>query len=218
MQTSIAEWVGQSAKRFGEKTAIVFEDRRWSFQDIDTLSSRLAASLEALGITRDQVVSIYSPNCPEWIISYYAILKIGAVVNPLNLMLTAHEAAFAVTDCTAVAIFSTSDKLLALQHHIDASHLKSLISFDSTADDGLLNFEALVDASPAKPDYPVAGISLGDTSTIGYTSGTTGHPKGAVLSHECILTNVSMTATMHVRSAADIAVSALPSPMCMEML
>lgn len=210
MQTSIAEWVGQSAKRFGEKTAIVFEERQWSFQDIDTLSSRLAASLESLGVEKGQVVSIYSPNCPEWIISYYAVLKIGAIVNPLNLMLTAKEAAYAVADCEAVAIFSSSDKLLALQEYVGSTTLKSLISFDATTDDRLHNFSTMISDIGQSLEYPVPGLKLSDASTICYTSGTTGHPKGAVLSQECILTNVLMTATMHVRTSADVAVSALP--------
>ncbi|SDB10776.1 long-chain acyl-CoA synthetase [Pseudomonas sp. NFACC23-1] len=210
MEHSIGNWVGQSAARFGNKPAIIFEGKCWSFLDIDVQSSRLAASLESMGVKREEVVSIYSSNSPEWVITYYAILKIGAIVNPLNMMLTACEAAFAIKNCGAVAVFSTSDKLLALQEHIGPTEVTALISFDGVTVAGMQQFNLLVDANIAVPEYPVTGIQKDDISTIGYTSGTTGQPKGAVLSHRCILTNVSMTATMHLRTASDTAVSALP--------
>lgn len=165
MEHSIGNWVGRSAARFGNKPAIIFEGKYWSFLDIDVQSSRLAASLESMGVKREDVVSIYSPNSPEWIITYYAILKIGAIVNPLNTMLTAREAAFAIKNCGAVAVFSTSDKLLALQEHIGPTEVISLISFDGITVAGMRHFNLLVDANVAVREYPVTGIQKDDIST-----------------------------------------------------
>ncbi|WLH14823.1 AMP-binding protein [Pseudomonas hefeiensis] len=210
MQTSIGALVTQAAKQFGNKTAVIFEGRLLSFADIDLMSTKVATHLESLGVQRDQVVALYSQNCPEWIIAYYAILKIGAVVSPLNLMLTGSEAAFALADCKAVAVFATADKLSSLQEHVSSTQLTHLISIGESSTQGALSFSTLIGDTATLNDYPVAGLSPESISTIGYTSGTTGHPKGAVLTHANILMNVAMTATMHVRTESDTTVSALP--------
>lgn len=208
MNSSVSDWLSQSASLHGDKTAIIFEGQRFSFRDIDTLSSRLAVSLARLGVSSGQVVSIYSPNCPEWIVSYYAILKLGAIVSPLNLMLTVSEAIYALSDCKAVLVFSSSEKIASLQKAYGVQGFLKFVSFDKRDDDAIC-FDDLVTGLGGEA-YPMPTVNSGDVSTICYTSGTTGHPKGAVLSHECIITNVAMTATMHVRHEHDVAVSALP--------
>lgn len=168
----------------------------------------MAGQLSKLGVSAGEVVSLYSPNSPEWIIGYYAVLKLGAIVNPLNLMLTAEEAAFAMSDCGAVAVIGTADKLAALAPVMNQTGLRHRISYGGTAPNGGLDFNALL----AEPQVEVAApdIDTHAASTIAYTSGTTGHPKGAVLTHRGILLNTAMTATLHVRGPADTVVSALP--------
>ncbi|MDP2094437.1 MAG: AMP-binding protein, partial [Hydrogenophaga sp.] len=107
LPTSVGALLSDAARRFGDKTALVFEDQRWSFRQLDEASSRVAAQLQQRGIAAGQKVTLFSPNCPEWIVAYYAVMKIGAVVNPLNLMLTPEEAAYAMNDCGAVAVFGS---------------------------------------------------------------------------------------------------------------
>lgn len=210
MQASIGALISQAARRFGDKTALVFEGRTWSFAQLDHRSSRAAQALIDRGVSRGEVVSLYSPNCPEWIIAYYGILKAGAVVNPLNLMLTPSEAAFAIADCGAVAVFGSAEKIAGLQAQAGATGVRDYIQFDGVPLDGALHLERLLEQTSCLGDYPLAGGGPDDVSTIGYTSGTTGHPKGAVLSHRSILMNVAMTATLHVRNPGDVVVSALP--------
>lgn len=210
MQASVGALISQAALRFGDKTAVVFEGRTWSFAELDDLSNLTAQALVDRGVRAGDVVSLYSPNCPEWIIAYYAILKAGAVVNPLNLMLTAAEAAFAMADCGSVAVFGAAEKIAGLQACAAKTSLRDYIQFDGLAVHGAVSLYGLLEHTSLEGRFPLAGTCAEDVSTIGYTSGTTGHPKGAVLTHESILMNVAMTATLHVRNPSDVVVSALP--------
>ncbi|MFK8399919.1 class I adenylate-forming enzyme family protein [Pseudomonas sp. BGr12] len=210
MHNSIGALISDAGARFAEKTALVYEGRSYSFQELHVLSSNVAHSMADLGIGKGDIVSLYSPNCPEWIIAYYAILKLGAIVNPLNLMLTPSEAAYALGDCGAVAVLGSTDKLEGLAPYIESTKLKHRINFNSSQLSGCLSFETLLSSDGSPEVYPIRDLQQEDVSTIGYTSGTTGHPKGAVLSHKAILMNVAMTATMHVRNPSDTVVSSLP--------
>ena len=213
MQHAIGELVSEAARRFGDKTALIHEGRHWSFNALDEASDHLAASLQSLGIAAGDRVSLYAPNSAEWIVAYYAVLKLGGVVNPLNLMLTPQEAAYAMNDCDAAAVFGIAEKIAALAPVRQQTQLRHLISHGpkgtAALPEGTLAFDDLIERGKGlllvKP-----AIETGSLSTIGYTSGTTGHPKGAMLTHEGILLNTAMTATMHMRTERDVVVSALP--------
>lgn len=213
MQRDIGQLPTEAARRFGAKTALIHAGRRWSFIELDEASDRLAASLQAMAVEAGDRVSIYAPNSPEWVIAYYAVLKIGAVVNPLNLMLAPQEAAYAMNDCGSVAVFGTIEKIAALAPVRQQTKLRHLISHGH--DDAaplpidVLAFDELIEDGKRLP-LTKPTISSDSLSTIGYTSGTTGHPKGAMLTHEAILLNTAMTATMHVRTEHDVVVTALP--------
>lgn len=85
--------------RFGTKPALVTATRTLSFAELDELSDRVAAGLVARGVRAGQVVSLYAQNRWEWVVTYHGALKAGAVVNPVNVMLTAEELAFVLRDC-----------------------------------------------------------------------------------------------------------------------
>jgi long-chain acyl-CoA synthetase len=211
MHKSVGEFISLSARHQPDKVALVFESCSWTFSELDTASSTLAAELERLGLVRGDRISLYAQNCAEWIIAYYAVVKIGAVANPLNSMLTAEEAAYAINDCGARAVIGSAEKIGPLQAVSHKTRLEWCIAFGDDVPVGTIPFaELLAAASPAPGQYPVDGISLDDPCSICYTSGTTGHPKGALLSHRAVVMNTAMTAVMHVRTAQDIVVSALP--------
>ncbi|KAA8562856.1 Long-chain-fatty-acid--CoA ligase [Pseudomonas extremaustralis] len=207
METSIGALISGSGVRYANKTALIVNGRTYSFSEIEHLSSAVATRLQQQGYGRGATVSICAPNSAEWIIAYYGIMKAGCIVNPLNLMLTAPEMAYALVDCGASVLFGLSEKLLSVRALLgDKSPL--LVSFDGEADD-LELFEGW------------SGTSVGsvlefdqdlrsEISTVVYTSGTTGKPKGALLTHRAVLLNVAMTATMHGKSEIDTVVSALP--------
>lgn len=207
MDRSIPHMLASSARKNPGQIALIFEDRQFSYQELDQLTNQFANALQALGIGSGDRVTLYAGNCWQWIVSYYGILKLGAVVNPLNMMLTPGEAEYAIRDCEAAAVIVAEDKATALAHCLGTDAVRHVISFGSPQP-GILAFDALVGAGDASFDIP--DIAPDELSTIAYTSGTTGHPKGAMLSHYAVLLNATMTAVMHSRNVADVVVSALP--------
>ena len=83
--------VGRAARRFGSKPALIAGERIITYEELDHLCERTAAGLLDLGVAPGDRVSLYSPNRWEWVVAYHAVLRVGAVVNPINVMLTAEE-------------------------------------------------------------------------------------------------------------------------------
>lgn len=215
MIESIGRIPVEAAKQYGNKTALVLPDREMSFNELDELSNRCANALLGLGVKPGDRVTLYSGNCWEWIVSYYGALKTGAVINPINVMLTPSEVEFVANDCGATVVIASHEKALSIQGVKAKSNVREVIAFGDSLGkgalpQGMLSFQQLLDQS--EPGFEIADIDPESLSTIGYTSGTTGHPKGACLSHRSILLNVAMTVLMHQRSEKDTVVTALPCP------
>src|SRR5271168_4929283 len=206
MLNSLGQILPAAAVQFGDRVALVFGEREFSFRELDVLSSALARNLVALGVNPGDRVTLYAPNSWEWIVSYYGALKAGAVINPINVMLTPTEVTYVTRDCGAKALIGSADKISpALAAGV--SGLTTIVF--GKAISGAVPFDELV-AEPIAFD-PVA-VDPNATSTIGYTSGTTGHPKGAMQSHRAVMLNVAMTAQMHMKTERDVVCAALPCP------
>jgi long-chain acyl-CoA synthetase len=211
MMDSIGRIPVEAARQFGDKTALVLPDRSLSFNELEALTNRCANALVGLGVQPGDRVTLYSANCWEWVVSYYGALKTGAVINPINVMLTPGEVEFVANDCGATVVIASHEKALSIAGVKEKSQVRELIAFGEDAlPEGMLSFNELLAASEAT--FGIPEIDPNSLSTIGYTSGTTGHPKGACLSHRNILLNVAMTALMHQRSDRDTVVTALPCP------
>ena len=205
--------VARAARRFGSKTALVAGGRTLTYEALDDLCDRVAGGLHDIGVRPGDRVSLYSPNRWEWVVAYHAALRAGAVVNPINVMLTAEEVAFVLNDCGAAAIFTSGEKAEVIAGLTQLSGsvptLRRVISFDP-ADGGITRFEELTSSPAAAPDVPRPTPT--DLSTIGYTSGTTGHPKGAMQSHRAAFLNVAALFAVQTRTDRDVMLNALPLP------
>ena len=202
--------VARAARRFGAKTALVADGRALTYQQLDDLCDRVAGGLHDIGVRPGDRVSLYSPNRWEWVVAYHAALRAGAVVNPINVMLTAEEVAFVLNDCGAAVIFASGEKaevIAGLTRALPA--LRRVISFDP-AGDGVTSFGELLSLPAAAPDVPRPAPA--DLSTIGYTSGTTGHPKGAMQSHRAVFLNTAALFAVQTRTDRDVMLNALPLP------
>jgi long-chain acyl-CoA synthetase len=203
----------RAARRFGSKTALVADGRTLTYQALDDLCDRVAGGLHDSGVRPGDRVSLYSPNRWEWVVAYHAALRAGAVVNPINVMLTAEEVAFVLNDCGAAAIFASGEKAEVIAALTRGSGsvptLRRVISFDP-AGGGVTPFGELLSHPAVAPDVPRPAPT--DLSTIGYTSGTTGHPKGAMQSHRAVFLNTAAVFAVQTRTDRDVMLNALPLP------
>ncbi|MDH3621963.1 MAG: long-chain fatty acid--CoA ligase, partial [Gammaproteobacteria bacterium] len=210
MIESPAHILPAAAKTYGDKVALITEDAQLSFNELEQRSNQLANALVGRGIKAGDRVSLYSPNCWEWVVSYHGVLKTGAVVNPVNVMLTPEEVEFVANDCGAKLIIGSSEKLEPIVNLVGSGTVETLVCFGDDVPGGTTSFTELLDGQPT--EFTVADIDPASLSTIAYTSGTTGHPKGAMQSHYSVAINIALTALMHGRTHDDSVVSALPCP------
>jgi long-chain acyl-CoA synthetase len=207
MLSTLGEIPRFAAKKYGDRIALVTGGREFSFRDLDGLAGALAQNLVKLGVKPGDRVTLYAPNSWEWIVSYYGALKTGAIINPINVMLTPAEVAYVTKDCGANVLIGSAERI-APALAAGVSGLTSVV-FGSEIIAGTTPFDELI-AEPL--EFEAVKVDPRATSTIGYTSGTTGHPKGAMQSHIAVMTNVTMTAQMHLKTDRDIVVTALPCP------
>lgn len=184
---NLPELLSISAQRYPHHSAIVFGQKKISYKTLDELTNSLASGLVELGIKKQDKVALFLDNCPEFVIGYFAVLKAGAVVVPINYMFKIEEAKFILEDSEAVAMITSrvyADMAEELRLRVD--NLKYIITTAKTKDN-LIDFNRL-----KKPDREMLNkISLDpqDLAVTLYTSGTTGHPKGAMLSHYNLISN-----------------------------
>lgn len=201
MEATLGSMFAEAVRRYGAKTAVVSPDRTLSYMSFGAAVERFSHVLAEWGIGQGDVVTLWMENGWRWMVAYYAALRRGAAVNPCNILLTAEEVAFMATDCHAKLLIVAREK---------AGSIRSRVQGRTITDHDLAT---LCEPGP-KPatgrTSDAVEIRGTDVSTIGYTSGTTGHPKGAMLTHRSIVLNTAMTALMHGRRDSDIVVSALP--------
>ncbi len=178
----------ESAQRFADRPAILSDNRTLTYGELDALTSRLANALVRLGLQRGQKVVLMLPNIPEFTIAYFGVLKPGGVVVPINVLYKAREIEFLLEDSEAIGLIACTEFLdEALDAYRNVETCKHLILVDFTkpapavADRGVHRFDELLES--ASPQFEIVATTPEDTAVIGYTSGTTGKPKGAELSH-----------------------------------
>lgn len=206
----------QAAKRFGSQTALIVGATGLSFSQIDSLAACFAAGLQKNGVRRGQVVILHLPNGWAWVVAYHAIARLGAVVVPANFLLSIQEIEHIAHDSGAVAIIAPHDRCESLEFALSSQPgCASMVFVALSASDEVRHkdsryqdFSRLLD----EPAIPVVEVEPDDLFTIAYTSGTTGNPKGAMLSHRNVYMSTALTATMHVRRPGERVVSALPFP------
>ncbi|MDD7814740.1 AMP-binding protein [Mycobacterium sp. CSUR Q5927] len=193
LETTIGADLAATARAHPDRDALVDvpSGRRWSYAELSVAVRRLASGLLRAGISAGDRVGIWSPNCAEWVLTQYATAEIGAVLVNLNPAYRSRELAYALKQSgTAMVIsasrFKTSDYAALLQEAApQCPDLREVVFIDSARWHELactpIDSAALVKAAAAlHPDDPI---------NIQYTSGTTGYPKGATLSHRNILNN-----------------------------
>jgi long-chain acyl-CoA synthetase len=176
---NIAQHVERNKRRFPHQNALTFEGKALTYVGLDELAGRVANALRGLDIGRGDRVALFLPNIPEFIYCYLGILKIGAVAVSVNSMLKYDEVRFILQGSGATAVVTTPQ----LAEHIPETGLDTLrhiIIAEGPGERGLALDDLMSRAAPQAPATP---MERDDPAAIVYTSGTTGFPKGATLSH-----------------------------------
>jgi acyl-CoA synthetase (AMP-forming)/AMP-acid ligase II len=173
----------------GEKAAVVFEDRTWTFGDLDRLSRRYARGLAAAGVAAGDRVAVYAETSPEVLVALLGHYRLGVVHVPINTRYRAEELAHVLTDsgAKAVVVGAGTDGERVLHETARPPALSHLILLGGEGD---LAFERLVetDVPYSEAGAPPAPTDA-DTAILVYTSGTTGKSKGVALSFRAIVEN-----------------------------
>lgn len=185
------------------------EARRWSYTKLNDDVDRLARALLALGVAKGERIGIWSPNCAEWTILQYATAKVGAILVNVNPAYRSHELEFVVTQngmrmlVTAPSDRNSDYTAMARQALAACPDLRELVFLPGTGLDGLTAGEPGTDAERTYAELlkraddvghselkaRMAALDAQDPVNLQYTSGTTGFPKGATLTHHNILNN-----------------------------
>ena len=192
---TIGEDLRRTVARFGSREAMVDvpSGRRWTYDALQDDVDRVARGLLALGIASGDRVGIWSPNCAEWVLVQYATAEIGAILVNINPAYRTHELAYVLNQAgvrllVAATDFKTSDyRAMVGEVAGECRQLERTVLIGTDSWDELI---AGADRVPAADlDARLSSLAFDDPINIQYTSGTTGFPKGATLSHHNILNN-----------------------------
>jgi len=176
----LGDLIRKQAARYGSKMLFECHGVRRSYAEFDERTTRLAGGLQALGVRPGDKVACYMPNAIELLEAYYATSKAGAVTVFLNALLTAREIRFVLQDSESKVIFTAPGLLPNVQEvRPDTGHLETIVVKGGTPPPDTVRFDDVLKGGPYR-DVPV---KTEDVVWLGYTSGTTGRPKGAILTH-----------------------------------
>lgn len=200
------------------KTALTFYATTFEFERLQALVEKMAASLAASGVKKGDRVALMLPNCPQYVISFLATVRLGAIVTQINPMYVEREIEHILNDSGAETIVVFADVYGRVKAVMPDTDLKTVIVVDFKGepeglDPGHRSFGDFL-ASDADPAPGVEIDPPEDVAVLQYTGGTTGLSKGAMLTHRNLVANVQQTIDVFVRDPAQFAgrtcVGALP--------
>src|SRR5215207_7842070 len=201
MGRNLASFLTDTASRAGDRTALKLDDAEVTYQQLDDASARIAALLESKGFEAGDRVGIMLPNVPYFAIVYYGVLRAGGVVVPMNPLLKGREVSFYLEDPAAKIMFAWGDFEEAAQKGADEAGAELILVKPG-------ELEKLV--AEHDPNTDVVDRDDDDTAVILYTSGTTGKPKGAELTHANLMRNCRVVAGFAEFGDGEVLLGALP--------
>ena len=198
-EMNVFEFLDNSAKEFGGRTAIWFMKNKISYKKLKDIADRLATALVNLGLKKGDVVAIMIPNFPQFIMSYYGILKAGGIATACSVLHTEYELAYQLNDAGAEIMIAWDNQVEKINKIKERTRLRHVIItnvFDyapmaprnPSEISGTLQFVNLINNT--KPNLPKFETNAKeDIVCLQYTGGTTGLPKGAMLTHHNIVSN-----------------------------
>jgi acyl-CoA synthetase (AMP-forming)/AMP-acid ligase II len=209
--SGIGSWVTKRAFLNADHTAFIDGERRFTYAQLDRRTNQLARALVTLGVRRGDRVAVLLANCVEFVEILAACAKLGAIMVPVNTRLAAPEAGYILADCGA-DVFAYHPQLASVARAAltePGVRVRTRIAVNHSPGDGELGYDTLLDGCPS--DAVAHQVTDSDVAFIMYTSGTTGRPKGAMLTHGNVLANIHNTlATRESLNQRDITVTVSP--------
>lgn len=205
---NLVEFVKIQAAKYDQAPYLIGQGRTITYADFDLISDRLAVGLRRLGLEAGDRVATLHPNSPELLLAYFAIIKSGCVVVPVNPIYTPREISHILNDSGARAVLAHQDCVPRLEELAGAiPHVKTIIS--RRADETME--EAVQRACPGPTDgYAPPPMTPDMPALTFYTSGTTGKPKGVVLTHRNLTFGGPNVAQSYGLRESDVTLAALP--------
>jgi long-chain acyl-CoA synthetase len=211
MSFNLATMLRESADAHPDKPLVHVNDLTFSYAQVDEISGRLASSLLGLGLERGDKVAVQLPNLPQFLFTYFGILKAGLVMVPLNPLLRAPEVAYHLEDSDAKILVTF--ELFAEEAFRGAEQVGGVTTYvvnlpgNDERPEGTKHYDELYFADDTRDIVPT---DADDTAVLLYTSGTTGKPKGAELTHFNLFMNCTVAGELFEFRDDDIGVGVLP--------
>lgn len=201
--------LSETTRKYPDSIAFSCRGCSLTYKELDTVTSKLAAGLIELGVKRGDSIVLFLPNSLEFVIGYYGVLKTGGVVSPANPLYKEAELKHQLNDSEAVAIITNGNSYATVKVIRNETKLKSIILTDSEQfEETVLMEEILAKHTPTPPILDLNPKE--DIAAIEYTGGTTGFPKGAMLTHFNLVANAIQNATWFGWSHEDTIIGLLP--------
>ncbi|WP_089721897.1 long-chain-fatty-acid--CoA ligase [Candidatus Entotheonella palauensis] len=216
---NLAVLLEDSVREVPERMAVILNDTKLTYAQVNGAANQVANGLKAMGIEPGDKIALSCPNVPFFPIVYYGILKAGGVVVPLNVLLKPREIAYHLSDSDAKAYFcfeGTPELPMGQMGHegfqeVDACQHFVLITANPAGPSPIEGVQTLgMLMHPQSPAGSAVSRHADDTAVILYTSGTTGQPKGAELSHSNMVMNAKLADNMYERREGDVHLITLP--------
>src|SRR5579864_657930 len=201
MNESLAYNLVEAAQRYPDRPALRLGDTAITYAEFDDRAARVAALLRDHGVEPGDRVGIMLPNLPEFALAYYGVLRAGGVVVPMNVLLKRREVAYYLGDSGADVIFAWHEVADAAGSGAAEVGAECIVVEPSAFAEMLVSSAALTELTERRAQ---------DTAVILYTSGTTGSPKGAELTHANLTINADVSKQLFALSSDDVILGALP--------
>jgi len=238
-EISVPELFDRMADKYAGKTALIFYGNKISYKELKELINRFATALADLGVVKGQTVALYLLNCPQYVIAYFAALKVGAKVTPISPVYTSKEVKHQLEDSEAgtiicqdilydnvektgislknVVLTNIAEYLPLLKKHLGKSALGKVYGEMHVPtpkymeEAGLHQFQKLIKKYPPRPPR-VEIHPREDIAALPYTGGTTGLPKAAILTHHNIVSLQAQTVSFWpiFEEGKEVAIAFLP--------
>jgi long-chain acyl-CoA synthetase len=202
---NVADEFVRAAIYYPEKTALIFGSKRYSYAEMNRTIESVAAYLIELGISKGDRVSLYMANRPEWIMIYYGIAKIGAISVCIPGAYKKGEVKGAMKDSRSSIIFTSEELLSQLPSNDDIPLVREIVVIEKDK-----SFQSILQGQHTYAIQTEIGTTGDDTAAILFTGGTTGTPKGAMLTHRNLLYSAQNVAYHERLIPDDIGLNFLP--------